>query len=125
MTLFRVIKSQALVSNLENQAQELLHRIESTCSKVGLRLNAKKTEVMTFKTEHVDLKTLGGSALALTDDFKYLGSYIGSTKNDIRVRKALAWRALHSLAKVWKSSMGKELRKSISCCSRGHTPIWL
>ncbi len=84
---------------------------------MGLRLNAQKTEVMTFNTEHVELKTLDGSALALTDDFKYLGSYIGSSKNDIGVRKALAWRALHSLKKVWKSSMSKELKKSISCCS--------
>ncbi len=80
----------ALVSNLENQAQELLHRVESACSNVGLRLNAKKTEVMTFKTDHVELKTPDGSALALTEDFNYLGSYIGSTENDIRVRKALA-----------------------------------
>ena len=97
----------ALVFNLENQAQELIHRVESTGSNVGLRLNAMKTEVMTFNTEHLELKTLDGSALALTDDFKYLGSYIGSTENDIRVGKALAWRALHSLLKkVWKSSMG-------------------
>ncbi len=59
----------------------------------------------------MELKTLDGSALALTDDFKYLGSYIGSTENDIRVRKALAWRALHSLKKVWKSSMSKALKR--------------
>ena len=50
---------------------------------MGLWLNAKKTEVMTFNTEHVKLKTLEGSALALTEDFKYLGSYIGSTENNI------------------------------------------
>ena len=43
----------------------------------------------------------------------HLGSYIGSTENDIRVRKALSWQALHSLKKVWKSSMNKELKKSL------------
>ena len=68
---------------------------------------------MTFNTGHVELKTLDGSALALTDDFKYLGSYIGSTENDIKVRNALAWQALHSLRKVWKSPISKELKKSL------------
>ncbi len=77
----------ALLSNLEYQAQELLHRLESAGSNVGLRLNAKKTEVMTFNTEHVELKTLDGSALALNDDFKYLGSYMGSTENDIELER--------------------------------------
>ena len=33
----------------------------------------RRQEVMTFNTEHVELKALDGSALALTDDFKCLG----------------------------------------------------
>ena len=103
----------ALVSNLEDQAQELLHRVEGACGDVGLKLNAKKTEVMTFNIDQVELKTLDGSTLAVTEDFKYLGSYIGSTEKDITVRKALAWRALHSLKKIWKSSASQELKRSL------------
>ena len=103
----------ALVSNLVDQAQELLHRVESECRKVGLRLNAKKTEVMAFNIDQVELKTLDGSLLASTDDFKYLGSFIGTTDGDIKVRKALAWRALHSLKTVWKSSMDNELKRNL------------
>jgi hypothetical protein len=80
---------------------------------VGLRLNAKKTEVMAFYIDQVEVKTLDGSVLALTEDFKYLGSYIGSTEKDIKFRKALAQRALHSLKKVWKSSSSHQLRKSL------------
>ena len=56
----------ALVSNLEDQAQELLHRVEGACGDVGLRFNVKKTEVMTFSTDQVELKTLYGSTLAVT-----------------------------------------------------------
>ena len=41
------------------------------------------------QNEHVEVKTLEGSVLALTDDFKYLGSYIVST--DIEIGKTLAW----------------------------------
>jgi hypothetical protein len=103
----------ALVSNLSDQAQKLLHSVETECRKVGLRLNAKKTEVMAFNIDKVKLKTLDGSLLTQTSDFKYLGSYIGSTEKDINVRKALAWRALHSLKCVWKSSMNNDLKRSL------------
>ena len=37
-----------LVSDRVEQAQELLNRVEVECAKVGLRLNAKKTEVITY-----------------------------------------------------------------------------
>ena len=103
-TDFNFADDIALVSNLEGQAQELLHRVERACGNVGLRLNAKKTTV---------LKTLDGLSLALTEDFKYLGSYIGTTKRDIKVRKSLAWQALHSLKKVWKSSVTRDLKQSL------------
>ena len=56
----------ALVSNLGGQAKELQHRVKRACGNVGLRLNAKKTEVMTFNTDHKVLRTLDGSSLALT-----------------------------------------------------------
>jgi hypothetical protein len=61
----------------------------------------------------VEVKTLDESVLAVTKDFKYLGFYIESTEKDIKVRKALAWRALHSLKSVWKSSMNNELKRSL------------
>ncbi len=37
-TDFEIADDIALLSNLENQAQELLHRVESACSNVGQRL---------------------------------------------------------------------------------------
>ena len=37
-----------LLSNNMMQAQDLLTRVEKECAKVGLALNAKKTEVITF-----------------------------------------------------------------------------
>jgi hypothetical protein len=43
----------------------------------------------------------------------YLGFYIGPTEKDINVRKALAWRALHSLKSVWKSSMNNDLKRRL------------
>lgn len=38
----------ALISRQVEQAQELLSRVEEKCAKVGLGLNAKKTEVIAY-----------------------------------------------------------------------------
>ena len=40
---------------------------------------------------------------------KYLGSW-GDKIRDINVRKALAWRSLHKLKSIWKSSLKRELK---------------
>ena len=89
----------ALVSDSVEKAQALLLSVEGECQKMGLQLNAKKTEVMTFNIgEKAKITTKNGTILAVKEDFKYLGSYISSTEKDIRVRKAHAWRELHSMA---------------------------
>ena len=104
----------ALVSNNVEQAQQLLLRVEQECRKVGLGLNAKKTEVVTYNIkEDVKISTLNGSVLAVKEDFKYLGSYISSTEKDIRVRKGQAWRALHDLKKMWQSGMTDSLKREL------------
>ena len=102
-----------LLSNEIQQAQELLTRVESECGKVGLTLNAKKTEFITFNTSaHLPLTTNKGSALKEVRDFKYLGSWINATESDIKVRKALAWKALNSMKKVWYSGMSRSVKIS-------------
>ena len=84
----------SLISDRVEQAQELLTRVETECAKVGLRLNAKKTEVITYNIlpDHSPLITTGGIALKAVNDFKYLGSWVNSSEQDLKVRKALAWR---------------------------------
>ena len=78
-----------LVSDRVEQAQELLNRVEVECAKVGLRLNAKKTEVITYNihTDHPPITTSDGNALREVNDFKYLGSWMNSTEQDPKVRK--------------------------------------
>ena len=51
-----------LSDNIIEAHQELLSRVESECEKVGLHLNAKKTEYMVYNIgDHAPLKTFGGS----------------------------------------------------------------
>ena len=103
-----------LLSNHMEQAQELLSRVESECAMVGFRLNAKKTEVITYniQTDHTPLTTSGGDALKEVNDFKYLGSWVNSTEQDLKVRKALAWRALNGMASVWNSNLPRQIKLS-------------
>ena len=101
----------ALLSDDMPAAQELLTRVEAECSKTGLHLNAKKTEFMAYNTDcQTPLSTSTGDQLKQVKDFKYLGARMESTERDIRERKALAWRALNRMNKIWDSNFSKSLK---------------
>ena len=96
----------ALVSNTASQAQELLERVENAALKVGLHMNAKKTKSMVFNQQEVTtIKTTDGTTLEVVDDFKYLGAWTSSSLQDIRTRKAQAWKACNKLRRIWKSNL--------------------
>ena len=95
-----------------NQAQELLPRVETECKKVGLGLNGPKTKALAYNIQNPPpLCTQDGTALEYKDDFKYLGSWVDSSEKDIAVRKALAWKALNGMTKIWTSDMKPDLKK--------------
>ena len=74
-------------------------------------MNAKKTEVMIYNTAgHPPLRTRDGSTLKVKEDFKYLGSWVNSSEKDIKVRKAIAWRALNGMNRVWKSNLPRDTK---------------
>ena len=73
-------------------------------------MNVKKTQFMTFNQPDVEIRTVDGSSLEEVNDFKYLGSWVRSTEQDIRVRKALAWKACNKLSKIWKSTLSRDLK---------------
>ncbi|XP_072170850.1 uncharacterized protein [Diadema setosum] len=95
----------ALISDTTEKARELLFAVEKECKKIGLRLNAKKTKVMAFNID--------GAVLDVKNDFKYLGSWIASTEQDIRIRRGHAWNALHSMRKVWKSQLSDDIKRRL------------
>ena len=56
------------------------------------------------------LKTIGGNDIKIVENFKYLGSMMRSSEEDIKVRKALAWEACHKLNRVWSSSLNRNIK---------------
>ena len=104
----------ALLSEEIEQAQEVLHRLETEAEKVGLYCNAKKTEVQTFNQEKpVTIKAKNGETLKEVKNFKYLGAWTESTAADVAVRKALAWSACHRLRKVWSSKLRRKIKERL------------
>ena len=80
---------------------------------VELGMNTKKTKVIAENVENPEIRTLDGTVLEVVKDFNYLGAWIASTQNDIRIRRARAWSALHSMNRVWKSGMNSNLKRRL------------
>ena len=71
-----------ILANTPNQAETLLHSLEWAAARIGLYVNAHKTEYMCYN-QIGDISTLDGTPLKLVDKFTYLGSSVESTKKDI------------------------------------------
>ena len=96
----------ALISNEIQQAKELMKQVEMEAAKVGLHVNAKKTEAMPFNQEQsCDMESINGEKIKEVKNFKYLGGWMESSEKDVQIRKALAWTACHKLRKIWTSSL--------------------
>ena len=99
-----------LLSNEIEQARKLVHSVEKECLKVGLKINAAKTKATYFNVDVELINTSDGVEIqqAMTkqgdQDFRYLGSWCTKDR-DIHTRKALAWKSLHKLNKVWTSGL--------------------
>ena len=78
----------ALLANTPTQAESLLHSLEQTAGGIVLHVNADKMYLCL--NQKGDIFTLNGGSLKLVDKFRYLGSSVSSTENDINVQLAKA-----------------------------------
>ena len=77
---------------------------------IGLRINAKKTENMSFQ-QTGPIRTRDRTQLKRVDHFEHLGGHIESTERDVRIRIAKAWSALNRLKIIWKSALPEGIKK--------------
>ena len=69
---------------------------------------------MTFnKLDSIVLKTADSQTLKVVKDLKYLGSWNNSSENDINVRNALTWYALHSMHIIRNSKINLPLKRRL------------
>ena len=97
----------ALLSHTHQHIQEKTERLNKFGNQVGLRINARKTELMILNTADPLPVKLGNNELQVADKFTYLGSIIqpkGGTQEDIRGRLGKARGVFRSMDKIWKST---------------------
>ena len=99
-----------MTSDTLEEAQELLARVETAATEVGLFMNEKKTEYIFLNQTGSNLTSETGKELKHVNDFLYLGSWINTTERDLSVRIARAWSASNKLDKIWKSSLCRKLQ---------------
>ena len=87
----------AITTNSIEEANTILHQIEEISKEIGLCINVSKTEYMSLNEDSsvsMSMKSLNGEAIKNVLDFKYLGSYIASTDNDVSIRIGKAYMLL-------------------------------
>ena len=101
----------AILANIPNQAEKLLHNLERAAAGIDLHVNAHKTEYMCYN-QTGDISTLDGTSLKLVDKFTYLGSSVSSTEKDIDTQLTKAWTAIDRLSIIWKSDLTDKMKRS-------------
>ena len=100
----------ALLSDTISEATVLLHHLEKAAKGVGLYVNIKKTEFMSYNQQG-NIKSLAGKEIKYVEEFTYLGSNIASSQKDIDIRIGKAWGAIEGLRTVWKSTLPTNLKR--------------
>jgi hypothetical protein len=97
----------ALLENCPIKAQKQLDALRNSARATGLEINIAKTEQMRLNVpanqQPPPNLTIDGQEIAIVDDFKYLGSYVGSSEKDINIRIGLAWGAFNKLRSLLTS----------------------
>ena len=101
----------ALLEGENTRAQAQLDSLGHHASTVGLEINILKTEQMRLNLPDTSPPPpplqIDGQPIKIVDEFKYLGSYMGSTDKDISNRIGLAWAAFTRLRAILTSRSGK------------------
>ena len=96
-----------------------MRELEIETAKVGLHVNANKTEFMSYNQDlpiSVILSINGGETKQV-ETFKYLGGWMKDCESDIKIRKALAWVTCHKLKSVWSSYLKKSVKMRLFLCT--------
>ena len=100
----------ALLRNSPAQANSLLRNLgQVAVGGIGLYLNAKKTELTSFKQVGA-ISTLSDKPLELVDQFIYLCSNISLTES-VNIRRVMMWTGIGRLSIIWKSDLFAKIKR--------------
>jgi hypothetical protein len=93
-----------LLSHDPHQLVAMLHVMDEVALKFGMCINASKTEVMVTGGEPPAEVVLSGGPVKVSQEFKYLGSWMvaeGGVGREVEVRRAKALGVFASFGKLW------------------------
>ncbi|XP_063427447.1 uncharacterized protein LOC134710955 [Mytilus trossulus] len=96
----------AIVSNTKNQMKEKTEVLEQNARMIGLKINSKKTQIMTVNMLYTPDIKVNGEQLELVQSFTYLGSIVkseGGAGQDIKTKIGKARSAFHRLRNIWET----------------------
>ncbi|CAH0551189.1 unnamed protein product [Brassicogethes aeneus] len=96
-----------LLATRKKHVQDKTKRLERNAHIVGLKINAKKTKLLT-NNETEDNIIMDDKEIEEVKEFCYLGSIIsveGGTEKDIEIRLSLAQKSFKRLNKIWSSTI--------------------
>ena len=105
----------AVTTDTLKYAKILLYQIEEIANDIGIKVNTDNTEYMSYNQNNdINMMRRNIHCIKQVNNFKYIGSYIGSTERDITIRIAQAWSALNSMNTIWKSKMSDNLKRNFN-----------
>ena len=96
----------ALLSHTKAHIQEKTSKLNENAQLIGLRINKKKSEIMTLNVPNPERIQVDGQDLPMTDEFTYLGSTVrsdGGAGKDIKNRLGKARNSFNMLNNIWRS----------------------
>ena len=97
----------ALFSHTEHHMQSKTSDLQRNSSLLGLKINIRKTELLSLNTREPPNIELNGQPISCTSSFTYLGSIVtsdGGAEQEVKTRLGKARSAFQRLRNIWKST---------------------
>ena len=100
----RYADDTTLMAESEEELKSLLMKVKEESERVGLKLNIRKTKIMTFSP--ITSWEIDGETVETVSDFIFLGSKItadGDCSHEIKTRLLLGRKVMTNLGSIFKS----------------------
>ena len=106
----------ALTCDTIEQAQNVFRRLEMNASKVGLKINFKKTKILHtgHNSQPSPVTTINGYTLEICNDFLYLGVSTKTPLNVVQEKIGRAWFAIGKLRPIFISKISDANKMRLS-----------
>ena len=114
----RFADDQAMIAHTEEGLQMLMDKLSTTAATFNMKINVKKTKVMTISNNKDDAMniTINGQQVEQVTAFKYLGSIIssdGRCREEIRTHIAMAKKAFMRTKQLLTKGLHLQTKKNI------------